>query len=232
MIIAIHQPNYLPWLGLISKIKQCDIFIVFDDVKLPRGKNFITRTKIKTVGGTKWIRVPVKEKSLMHYIKDVQINYNLDWREEHWNKIYQNYKSATYFQKLHNRFEEIIKQEWDLLLDLNVELIKTILNILSIKTKVLFASEFGIKEKGTLKILELIKVVGGNQYLSGEGKGSMRYVIGQENLFSQNGIEVKCQEFIHPTYPQIHGEFVPNLSILDMIFNIGPDESIKKLNLN
>lgn len=176
--------------------------------------------------------MPVKEKSLMHYIKDVQINYDLDWREEHWNKIYQNYKSATYFQKLHNRFEEIIKQEWDLLLDLNVELIKTILNILSIKTKVLFASKFGIKEKGTLKILELIKVVGGNQYLSGEGKGSMRYVIGQENLFSQNGIEVKYQEFIHPTYPQLHGEFVPNLSILDMIFNIGPDETIKKLNLN
>jgi hypothetical protein len=232
LIVSIHQPNYLPWTGLINKIAQSDVFIIFDDIQLPRGKSYIIRTKIKTSNGSKWITVPVKEKSKLLKINDVQINNNINWKEEHCNKIFENYKEAPYFSKYFNKFEKIIKQEWVLLNELNTELIKIILNILNIETKIIFSSEFNIKLKGTEKIIELIKSAGASEYLTGMGKGSERYTLGNEELFNKGKIEVKYHEFVEPKYQQINGDFVSNLSIIDMIFNIGDKETNKRLILN
>lgn len=232
MIVSIHQPNYLPWAGLIHKIASSDLFVIFDDVQLVRGKSFVVRTKIKTSGGAKWITVPVKEKSYMIPIHDVKINNETDWKEEHWNKIFENYKEAPFFQQNSTIFKKIILRNWEKIADLNVELIKQILSILGIKREIRKSSEFKLNSRGIEKIIDLIKSVDGDEYLAGMGEGTKRYVSNNQKLFDKNKINLRYQKFESTTYQQLYEEFVPNLSILDMIFNIGPDESIKKLNLN
>jgi len=232
LIVSIHQPNYFPWAGLIHKIALSDLFVIFDDIQLVRGKSFVIRTKIKTSGGAKWITVPVKEKSHMIPIHDVQINNETDWKEEHWNKIFENYKEAAFFQQNSDIFKKIILQKWGKLADLNMELINQIMNILGIKTEIQKSSEFNLNSNGIEKIIDLIKKVGGDEYLAGMGEGTKRYVSNNEKLFDENKINLKYQKFESPTYQQLYGEFIPNLSILDMIFNIGPDQTMKKLNLN
>jgi hypothetical protein len=229
LIVSIHQPNYLPWEGLINKILESDVFIVFDDIQLPRGKNYTTRTKIKTSNGSKWISVPVKNKSELIKIKDVKINNETNWKEEHCNKIFENYKGTKYFEKYFNQIEKTIKQDWEYIHELNIELIKIILNYLNIKTKIVYSSEFNINSIGTKKIIELIKSAEGNEYLTGLGKGSQRYTIGNEEEFEKNGISVKYSTYKETKYQQVNGDFISNLSILDMIFNIGEKETIEKI---
>lgn len=229
MIVSIHQPNYLPWMGLIKKIEASDIFVVFDDVQLPRGKSYTIRTKIKTNGGAKWITVPILGKSDLVTIKEIKINNDTNWWEQHWNKIEENYKNAPFFYDNQQVFKDIIFSKSEYLVDLNLELIKAILNNLKIKTKIVRASEFLIDSSGTQKIIELVKKVGADEYISGEGEGSKRYVLNNKELFEKNEIKIKTLTFTHPIYSQLHGKFVPNLSILDAIFNLGPEDTLKKI---
>lgn len=232
MIISIHQPNYLPWTGLIHKIALSDLFVIFDDIQLVRGKSFVIRTKIKTSGGAKWITVPVKEKSHMIPINNAKINNETNWKEEHWDKIFENYKETAFFQQYSAIFKKTILHNWEKIVDLNIRLIIQILDILSIKTEIRKSSEFNLSSSGIEKIIDLIKAVDGNEFLAGMGEGTKRYVSNNEKLFDKNKINLRYQKFKSPTYKQLYGDFIPNLSVLDMIFNIGPDESIKKLNLN
>lgn len=227
--MSIHQPNYLPWTGLISKISQSDIFIIFDDIQLPRGKSYILRTKIKTTNGSKWITVPITDKSKFLEIKDVKINYRIDWENDHCNRIIENYKKAKYFSENYNNIEKIIKQKWEFLHELNIALIKKILEILNIQTKIVRASELNIDSKGTKKIIDLVKSVGGTEYLSGIGKGSERYTLNNEKQFTDNNIKIKYHSFPQIEYTQINGEFIPNLSIIDMMFNLGGEATLEKL---
>lgn len=229
MIVSIHQPNYLPWTGLISKISQSDIFIIFDDIQLPRGKSYILRTKIKTTNGSKWITVPVTNKNEFLEIKRIKINYNTDWQNEHCNKIFENYKELKNFNENFNEIEKIIKQKWEFLYQLNIELIKKILKKLNIKTKILCSSELDIRTVGTKKIIELIKAVNGTEYISGLGKGSERYTLNHEKQFADEDIIVKYHKLPEFQYSQINGNFIPNLSIIDMMFNLGNKQTYEKL---
>jgi hypothetical protein len=229
MIVSIHQPNYLPWLGFFHKILQSDIYVVFDDVQLPRGKDYIVRNCIKTQGGTKWLRVSVKEKSGMLPISQVEINNDTGWNVNHWNSIRQNYAKSRFFVDYQEQFKKIFDKKWTLLVDLNVTLIKMLMEILDIKTKVIKSSELGILSSGTDKILQTVEMLGGDHYLTGWGEGSRRYIEGKEELFKNKGIEVIHQEFNHPVYPQLFGDFISNLSICDMLFNVGAKKTIEGL---
>ena len=125
-----------------------------------------------------------------------------------------------------------IYQKWENLTEMNNAIINQILKSLKIKRKIQFSSELNVEGTGVTKIMNIIKAVGGDEYLSGMGKGSLRYIQGNERVFEENEIKLTFQKFAHPKYPQLHGEFVPNLSILDAIFNIGPEDTLKKLNQN
>ena len=229
MIVSIHQPNYLPWSGLISKISQSDVFIVFDDIQLPRGKNYILRTKIKTTNGSKWITVPVTNKNEFLEIKNIKINYNVDWQDDHCNRIFENYKESENFSENFYEIEKIIKQKWEFLDQMNIELIKKILKKLNIQTKILRSSELNISSFGTEKIIDLVKAVDGTEYISGMGKGSQRYTLNHEKQFADQDIILKYHKFPELEYSQINGNFIPNLSIIDMMFNLGNEETYEKL---
>jgi len=230
MIVSIHQPNYLPWMGLIHKILESDIFVVLDDVQFVRGKNFVTRSQIKTSGGPKWITIPVHNKNDFLPINQIKINNDIPWKDEHWNKIIQNYNKAEFFSDYNTLIKNSIYQKWENISEMNVSLIQQIFKILKIKKRIQFSSELNVKGAGLEKIINIIKDVGGNEYLSGKGIGSLRYINGNEKMFEENKIKLTFQKFVHPEYFQLHGDFISKLSILDSIFNIGPEDTLKKLN--
>jgi hypothetical protein len=217
-------------MGLIHKIMLSDIFIVLDDVQFVRGKNFVARTQIKTSGGPKWLSIPVHNKNDFLSINQIKINNEISWQKEHWNKIFENYKKAEYFDEYADNIKKnIMYTKWKNIAELNISLIKEILRILKIEKHVVLSSELGVEGKGLEKIINIIKAVNADEYITGTGKGSSRYVIGNESNFKKNNIKIKFQKFIHPSYSQLFENFVPNLSIIDTIFNMGPEDTLKKM---
>ncbi len=218
MIITAHQPNYIPWLGFFQRMDMVDKFIILDNIQFTK-KAFIHRNKIKTANGELLLTVPVKVK-LDTLIKDVVIDNTEDWQRRHWLSIKQNYKKAPYWDYLAEELEIIYSKEWIKLYDLNLEIIELIRNKLGIHTELIILSElnhdFG---KKTDLLVNLSKHLNANTFLP--GTGSKSYII--QEKFEKNKINLVFHNFNHPTYSQIYGPFIPNLSILDLLFNCGPD---------
>jgi len=227
MIISIHQPNYIPWAGYFHKIASSDIFVILDDVQLLRGKGFEVRNLVKTEGGSKWLRVPVKDQSKMLLINQIEINNDLDWHSKHLNSLCSNYQKTSFFSSYYKEIEKILNNKYIFLIDLNLELIKLFMKILKIKTKITYSSKLNVNDSGTEKILKIIQALNGDKYITEQGPGSERYMEGKENLFQKNNIKILVQKFKIPQYPQMFDDFIPNLSICDMLFNIGGDETRK-----
>ena len=226
MLVAIHQPNYLPWLGYFHKMAHSDVFVIFDDVQLVRGKSFVTRNQVKTANNVQWLTVPVKEKGDMRLIKDALITQDGKWQRKHWRTIQLSYQKAPYFDRYGEKFSQIYEASWQNLSELNVTLIKLIKDLMGINTRLVLSSEMNIEARGTEKIISIIKELGADRYITGEGEGSKRYVTEEE--FRKNDVELIYQRFEHPVYHQLWGDFVANLSAIDLLFNEG-ESSLKIL---
>lgn len=226
MIVSIHQPNYLPWLGFFHKMAESDVFVLFDDVQLVRGKSFVVRNRVKTANGVQWLTLPIEGKGELRLIKEALIVQDGKWQKKHWKTIQLSYKKAPYFDGYEAKFSQIYNASWENLSELNVTLIKLIKTLLGINTTLVLSSEMNIEARGAEKILSIIKELEADKYITGEGKGSRRYII--EEDFKNNNIELIYQGFKHPVYHQLWGDFVPNLSIIDLLFNEG-DRSLQIL---
>jgi hypothetical protein len=216
MIVSIHQPQYLPWLGYLHKILNSDLFIVLDNVQYVKNE-WQNRNRIKTPRGWQWITVPVE----FHHgekIRDVRINNRENWRRKHRNALITNYSQAPYFKEYFPFFEKAYAREWSSLAAINIFFIRYFLDVLDLKVETVKAPQFPQVEEPTERLVALCKQVGARCYLSG--------VKGRQYLdlkrFEDEGIEVVFQDFIHPVYPQLYGEFQPNMSIVDLLFNCGP----------
>lgn len=221
MIVSIHQPNYLPWLGFFDKIKQSDTFVIFDNVQFPRGKkHFGHRNLIRTNNGSKWLTIPVIGKSEMRNFNEIKINYN-GWNQEHLMLIENFYKKAPHFETYYNSFADKLNQEYESLSDLTSSLIEYFIEALDIKTKIVYCSKICPDEiTGSERIMYLLKELQATKYISGTGPGSLRYIDEQE--FKKNNIELVWQEYTHPNYNQLFKPFMPYMNILDLLFNEGP----------
>ena len=221
MIVSIHQPNYLPWLGFFDKIKQSDVFVIFDDVQFPRGKkHFGHRNKIKTLSGDKWLTVPISNKSDLVSFNDTIINYDTEWNKEHIRLIELFYSKTPYFDKYFPNLLDIISIEHKSLTELSVSLIKYFLKELNIKTQLKYSSEISDSDLyGSDKIFNILEKLNTTQYITGSGSGSMRYI--DESGFSERNIKLKWQHYEHPHYNQLNGVFIPYMSIIDLLFNEG-----------
>jgi len=218
-VIAIHQPNYIPWQGFFYKMIKSDIFVFLDNVQFSK-EGIINRNKIKTGSGELWLTVPVLTKHKMQQsINETRINNKVDWRRKHWNAIWLNYTKSPFFKKYASIFEDNYKREWEKLADLNKVLIRTVADLLGIRRNFINASELNAAGNGTDLLVSICRETGGNIYLSGEGgKGYM-----DEEKFKEAGIEIRYANFKQPAYKQLYGDFIPNLSVLDLLFNCGAD---------
>ena len=210
MIITIHQPEHLIWLGLIDKIFRADVFVVLDNVQF-RKNYFQNRNKIKTKDGWAWLTVPVKKHPLKTKIKDIEISYNHNWVQGYLDLIRRNYKKTKYFTNYFPELEKIILKKYKYLADLNLELIKFILKHFKIETKVVRVSELKLSENksGSDLILEICQKLSAETYLSGtSGKDYLNIYD-----FESAGIKVIFQEFDYSD---------ETLSSIDLLFNYGP----------
>ena len=224
MKIAVHQPQYIPWLGYIHKMANVDLFVFLDNVQYKK-REFQNRNRIKTPSGPIWLTVPVLTKgNFFQKISEVKIDNQERWREKHYETLKRNYSKAPFFKTYQNFLDEIYRKEWNYLVELNIATVNYLKNALKITTPIKLESEIGTTKTHTERIIEICKKTGADTYLS--GAGGKDYM--DEGLFEQNKIKLEYQEFIFPVYPQLYGDFIPNLSALDLIFNCGPD-SKKKL---
>ena len=228
MTVSIHQHNYLHWLGFFNKVSQSDIYVVFDDVQYPMGKDFHNRNQIKTNNGKTWLTIPVIGKSERRKFNEIQIKDN-GWNEKHLNNIKNFYGKTKYFNDYYPDLEKFYTTTYDKLIDLNMDMNKWFFKLLDINTEIKYSSQicyyqdvFKLNElKGLDKIIHILKQTNTTQYITSKGPGASRYI--DEKVFKDSNIELIWNEYKHPTYNQQFGDFIPYMSILDLLFNEGPN---------
>lgn len=220
--VAIHQPNYLPWIGYFHKIHRSDAFVFLDDVEYTSG-SWMNRNKIKTPDGWTWITVPVTESS--GRIHDVTIATHEDWRSEHWKTFQHNYGGAEHFEEWEDFLRSVYDREWTNLYELNRHLLEGICERVGIDYQFVEASTLDVEATETERLVEICEATDADRYLSGQGAKGYT----DESLFDDAGIDLNYQSFDHPTYRQRFGEFVPNLSFVDLLLNEGADRAARIL---
>ena len=225
MICTIHQPNYLPYLGFFEKAFQSDVFIIYDTTQFKKN-DWQNRNRLCTPEGWQWITIPVLHR-FGQKINEVKIDNLKKPLKNNWNKIQTIYGKAPFFKDYGEIFEKIYKNTYDLISDLNCDMIYEIKSILGLRTRFVKSSELTpIETKSTQALIDLCKIVEADTYISGsEGKNYLDL-----DLFEKAGIELKFQNYRHPVYKQFNNsEFQPYMSVIDLIFNCG-ESSLKILN--
>lgn len=226
-IIAIHQPNYLPWLGYFFKIFASDVFVFLDDVQYTK-KSLIKRTYIRKAKNSKekrYLIVPLKKHSDFAGINELFIDHDQNWQRAQLNQIFNSYSHSPFFENtislLEHWFQE--SKSYNRLADLNIFMVQQFCRLLRIETAQAFSSQMSLGDaKGDYNI-RLTGHFAGDIYLSGTGAHKYQ----QETEYHKAGLELWYSDFYsflqqHP-YPQLQGEFLNGLSILDALFNIGPE---------
>lgn len=207
----------MPWLGYLDKILKSDIFVFLDDVQFKKNE-WQNRNRIKTAQGPQWLTVPVS----FHFpekITEVKINNETNWKKNHNNAFITNYTKAKYSNDIVMLFSDVYGKDWEYLSELNIQVTLKLMGYLGIKTKTLRSSEMETTGTSTERLVSICRQLEADIYLS--GAGGKDYL--EENKFSEANIKVIFQEFKHPVYPQCFGEFISNLSAIDLLFNCGPD---------
>ncbi|HLA28922.1 MAG TPA: WbqC family protein [Syntrophales bacterium] len=218
MIIAVHQPQYLPWLGYFDKIDRADVFVLLDTVQFKKNE-WQNRNWIKTAGGPQWLTVPVIYK-FPQRINEVVINNRDRWQHRQRQAIISNYKKAPYWSYIFPFAEEIFTQIWDYLAPMNIFVVKRLAELLGISTPLYVASDLAtFPDDPDERLISITKHLGGDTYLAGSGGRDYMDL----DQYEQNGIKVLFQEYHHPVYEQLFGAFVPFMSVLDLLFNHGQD---------
>lgn len=217
MIVAIHQPQYLSWVQYCDKADSCDLLVHLDNVKFHRG-GVQNRNQIKTATGARWLTVPVNANESTT-IREVTIADH-KWHKKHIHLIEQNYRHAPFFSFFEGGLRPILAAEWANLCEMSIAVTDWMFDCLGIECKRVRASELTVSGVKDDRNLEICEAVGATVYLSGQGARAYQ----DEKKFRQHGIELRYQEYRNPSYPQCHPEigFVPDLSALDLILNVGP----------
>jgi len=220
--IAIVQSNYIPWKGYFDLIRSVDEFILFDDMQYTR-RDWRNRNKIKTRTGNEWITIPVQVKGNYYQkIKDTLVG-DTQWNRSHWKKIVHNYSKARYFNEYRDIFETMYLQLTDTFLsDINLKFINMVCALLGIETKITWSMEYRLIDGKTERLIDLCEQAGAAEYLSGPtAKG---YI--DEELFQEAGIRLTYVDYSgYPEYSQLFPPFNHAVSIIDLIFNEGPNAS-------
>lgn len=217
--VTIHQPMYFPYPGVFDKIKTSDHFIFLDDA-VYSNNYFFNRNKIKTQNGPLMLTVPVLN-SFGNKLNDINIDNHSSWQKKHYKSITLNYSKSNNFKDHVDYFKNIYTKQWGKLNALNIETMLYIMDQLEIDTPISFSSELMANKDltSTERIVYLCKKMGAETYLSGiSGKDYLDI-----DLFKKKEIKVEFQNYQPKEYNQLHGNFIPNLSILDLLFNTGHD---------
>jgi hypothetical protein len=217
MRTAILQPFYLPYAGVFELVRLADVFVLYDDVQFV-AQNWQCRNRIKTAQGVQWLTVPI-HRDHGQLIKDVRVNNSKPWGRKHWRSIAQAYAKAPHVDLLEHELRPLLERRWTSLCELNLTTFRAICDVLGLDRTFLRSSELSLTGKGNDRVLDCCRAVGATSYLSGPaGRAYLR-----EEDFGAAGIALEYLDFEHPTYEQLHGDFVSHLSVLDTLAHLGPD---------
>ena len=222
--VVIHQPDFLPYLGFFHRFMQADLWVVLDCAQYVTGtsKSWQNRDIIKTPQGERWLTVGVRKPKLGTAINEVLLA-DSPWREDNLNLIAANYRQAPYFREIMPLVEELYTFPCEGLAEFNLRSIDLLLGCLDVAIERVAASSLQPAGKNNELVVDILNKTGSRRYLSGLGaKGYF-----EPEPFERAGIEVVWQEFHHPVYPQLHGDFIPYLSSIDLLFNCGKEQSGK-----
>jgi len=224
MLVAIHQPNYFPWVGYLDRMAKADLFVVLDHVQFER-RNYQNRTQILLEGEPRWLTVPVVQVSQKETIIEKQVDNSeggsRQWGPNHFKTLRYAYRKAPYFDHYEPRLQEILEARWDKLIDLNMAALEFLREAYEIDTPLRLSSQMQAGGARSELLLNLCRAVGPDSTFLGGMGGSRRYL--DQEAFAGAGIGVQWQELEHPVYPQCGGgPFKPGLTSLDLLFNVGP----------
>jgi hypothetical protein len=217
--LVVLQPGYLPWLGFFDQFRRADIFVYYDDVQYDK-HGWRNRNRIKTQHGLQWLTVPVRHSGLdLPRILDVAIDGRTPWARKHVASIRQAYARAPFLSRYLPDLQALLERPQEQLVDLDIAVVDLMCTWLGLTRRVERSSALGIEGERSDRLLRICQRFGARTYLS--GNAAQEYL--DADLFEREGIRVEWQNFHHPAYSQLHGEFVPFLSALDLVLNCGDD---------
>lgn len=219
-LVAIHQPNFLPWLGFFDKIRRSDVFVAMDNAQFSKtGGTWTNRVQMFVNAEPAWVTMPiVRAYHGLRSIREMRINDDPTWRTKVLRSIEQNYRRAPYFGDVFPSLESIIRNQTSDLAEYNVSGIRTLCQALGFETPIVAGSTLEADGRATGLLIRMVKAVGGTAYLAGGGAGGYQ----DDDQFREAGINLIYQDFQHPTYPQFNTSgFKPGLSVVDALMNCG-----------
>ena len=221
MIVAIHQPNFFPWLGYFAKITTCDRFVILDNVQLPKtGGTWSNRVKVMISGEGKWLTAPiVRDYHGVRNINEVEFDSRIKWRDKVLKTLDANYRKCLFFEEAMGVLGALIEHSDNNIASYNINLIQSISENIGIeKEKFVLSSSYPADMSSNDLLVHLTRACGGAVYMCGGGANSYQ----DEDVFKKSGIILRPQNFTHPVYPQRGiDNFVPGLSIIDSLMNVG-----------
>lgn len=218
MLVGIHQLHYLPWLRYFEKIARTDVFVVLDNIQYNKN-GWQNRNKVKGQQGPLLLTAPICDQ-YQQRLDEARIDNRRNWAAKHWKSLQQCYGKTPYFDRYASFFEDTYAQRWEYLNDLNRHMLGFYLQALGITTRTVYASTLPVPGEATDRLVNLIRAVEGTAYYS--GAYALDAYLDAEVL-SEAGVDLVLQEWKCPVYPQRYGDFVADLSIVDLLMNCGPD---------
>lgn len=220
-LVAIHQPNFFPWLGYFDKIVRSDVFVFLDHVQLPKtGGSWTNRVKLRLAGEPRWVTAPIRRAYHgVATIRDIELADEKPWREKLLKTLQSSYGRAPFFAETMEFLTPLIQTSETRLAAFNMHVVRRLASYLAIRDDhFVVSSELGVEGEGTDTLINLARATACSTYLCGGGAGGYQ----EDERFAEAGIELVYQHFTHPVYPQVgNGDFVPGLSIVDALMNCG-----------
>jgi hypothetical protein len=208
---------FLPWIGLFEQVRLADVFLHYDDVQLPQGRSFISRVQIKSANGTLWLTVPIDHAKSGKLINEVIIFDEQDWRSKHLKSIRHAYTPAPHFQSMFALIENLYSHASGRLAEFNITATEQIAGRLGLTPLFMRSSSFAVTGTSTERLVNLCQATNCDVYVTGHG--ALNYL--DHEQFERNHITVRYIDYQKVSYPQLHGDFTPYVSILDALANCG-----------
>lgn len=221
--VVIHQPDFLSYLGFFHRLLNADLFVILDDVQFVKGtsQSWMNRDKIKTQNGEQWLTVNIKKAPNGTNINEILLNDTLNWKKQNLDLLKQNYRKSEYFNQIFPYLEKLYSHNYTKLYEFNIASVEMLMKLFDVKIDLVFSSTLKTTKTKSERLVELLTQVDATHYLS--GVGAKDYHV--DKPFEDAKIEVIWQDFKHPIYPQLHGEFISYLSSIDLLFNCGIEKS-------
>lgn len=216
--IVIMQPTFFPWVGLFEQIRLADVFVHFDDAQFSKG-GLTNRVKVKTAGGAKWLTVPLRNLHLGQPINKVRIDDSTDWRRSHVDLLKQAYADAPFLDDAMQIISDTYHHPTDDIATLDITGIEHCCEYLGLETQFARSSALGLTSSSSARVLDIVCHFNAEVYVTGHG--AQNYL--DHQAFDDAGVAVEYMDYQRKPYPQLHGDFDPHMSVLDLIANTGPD---------